>query len=129
MAVNLPIRRYIEYTDNTELPDIRKAPVKELPSARMVKKLTGMTMPTGVPPLPRINIPALRARLYDARKQAGMTPGDVQKATGISATRLRYIESTGRRTTTRTVQRLAKLYGVSVEWLCYGTEGDNGHTI
>ena len=129
MAVNLPIRRYIEYNDDTKMPDIRKAPVKELPSARMVKKLTGVTMPTGAPPLPRINIPALRARLYDARKRAGLTPGDVQKATGISATRLRYIESTGQRTTTRTVQRLAKLYGVSVEWLCYGTEGDNGNTI
>lgn len=92
----------------------------------MVKKLTGMTMPTGVPPLPRINIPALRARLYDARKRAGMTPGDVQQATGISATRLRHIESTGQRTTTRTVQRLAKLYGVSVEWLCYGMEEKDG---
>ena len=129
MAVNLPIRRYIEHTDNTELPDIRKAPVKELPSARMVKKLTGMTMPTDAPPLPRINIPALRARLYNARKQAGMTPEDVQQATGIRAKRLRYIESVGQRTTTRTVQQLAKLYGVSVEWLCYGTEGDNGNTI
>ena len=127
--MNLPIRRYIEYNDDTEMPDIRKAPVKELPSARMVKKLTGVTMPTNTPPIPRVNIPALRARLCEARKRAGMTYEDVQRAIGMNAQRVKYIETNDVRTTTRVVQQFASLYGVSVEWLCYGTEGDNGNTI
>ncbi len=122
MASNITIRQYIERGDDTALPDIRSAPVKELPSARMVKKLTGITAPTGTPPLPRLNIPALRARLSEARRRAGMTPEDVQRKIGIDARRVKYIEKNGVRTTTRTVQRLAALYGVSVEWLCYGTE-------
>lgn len=129
MVPNTTIRRYIEYNDDTEMPDIRNAPVKELPSARMVKKLTGETMPTGTPPLPRINIPALRARLFEARIRAGLTPEDVQRKIGVTAQRVKYLERNCVRTTTQTVQRLAKLYGVSVEWLCYGTGGDNGNTI
>lgn len=122
MAINTPIRQHLMCSDDTALPDIRKAPVRELPSARMFKKLTGETMPTGVPSLPRIDTQALRARLHEARTRTGLTLADVQRRVGISAARLKYIESTGVRTTTRTVQRLAKLYGVSVEWLCYGVE-------
>ena len=126
MATYSEIRQYIERNDNTTMPDIRNIPVRELKCARIVKKQTGITMPTNTPPIPRVNIPALRARLCEARKRAGMTYEDVQRAIGMNAQRVKYIETNDVRTTTRVVQQFASLYGVSVEWLCYGTEEDNG---
>lgn len=68
-------------------------------------------------------------RVKELRKAAGHTTDMALRQLRCSRIVLAYIENGTRHVNVEVLQRIAGLYGVGFDWLCYGTEGDNGNTI
>ena len=66
---------------------------------------------------------AIAARLTLARKQAGLTQGQVASLLELSRPSISEVEAGRRNVTATELARVAEIYGVSVEWLsCVDTE-------
>ena len=66
---------------------------------------------------------AIAARLALARKQAGLTQGQVAAILGLSRPSVSEVEAGRRNVSAPELAKLAEVYGVSVGWLsCAGTE-------
>lgn len=65
-------------------------------------------------------------RVKELRTASGHTIPRLSERLRISRIVLAYIERGTRHVNVEVLRRIAGYYGVSVEWLCYGTEEDNG---
>lgn len=69
---------------------------------------------------------AIASRLALARKQAGLSQGQVAKLLSLHRPSISEAEAGRRNVTATEIARLAEIYGVSVEWLaCTDSEAPN----
>jgi len=70
------------------------------------------------------DLSAIAGRLREAREMAGLSQGQVARLLSIHRPTVSEIEAGRRRVTAGELANLAKLYGVSLEWLA-GQDQDN----
>lgn len=78
--------------------------------------------------LPLENLEKFAARLRAARKTAGVTQADAALRTGTTQASITRWESAGAEPGLESLRRLARLYAVTVDWLLFGTMGNEEAT-
>ena len=68
-------------------------------------------------------------RVKELRTASGHTIPGLSERLRMSRIVLAYIERGTRHVNVEVLRRIVGYYGVSVEWLCYGTEEDDGDAI
>lgn len=72
---------------------------------------------------------ALGKRLLDARLQAKLTMDDVTGKVGCSRSHVSQVERGHQQPTAGTLCQLAELYGLTLDWLCYGRAEPSGQSV
>jgi len=72
---------------------------------------------------------SISQRLRNLRLRQSLTAKDIAEATGIGKSRIELIEKEGGQATADELSRLAKLFGVTSDYIIFGNKGGNSNEI